>query len=94
VFEERIVRADGVERTLLSQGRVIPGPDGSAEALVGVCHDVTERAKVERALGTSERRMRAIMDNTPSMISVKDLDGRYLMSNAESERVVNLPEGG
>ncbi len=94
VFEERIVRADGVERTLLSQGRVIPGPDGSAEALVGVCHDVTERAKVEQALGASERRMRAIMDNTPSMITVKDLDGRYLMSNAESERVVDLPEGG
>jgi PAS domain S-box-containing protein len=93
VFEERIVRADGAERILLSQGRVIAGPDGSAEALVGVCHDVTERAKVEHALGTSERRMRAIIDNTPSAISVKDLEGRYLMSNAEAERVAGLSDG-
>ena len=90
-FEERIIRADGMERTLLSQGRVIAGPDGSAQALVGVCHDVTDRAKVEQALGASERRMRAIIDNTPSLISVKDLDGRYLMSNAESERVLGTP---
>jgi PAS domain S-box-containing protein len=90
-FEERITRADGAERTLLSQGRVIAGPGGAAQALVGVCHDVTDRAKVEQALGASERRMRAIIDNTPSLISVKDLDGRYLMSNAESERVLGTP---
>ncbi|HEY5318507.1 MAG TPA: EAL domain-containing protein [Solirubrobacteraceae bacterium] len=91
VFEERIRRADGEERVLLSRGRAIVGPDGAAEALVGVCHDVTDRAKIERALGASERRMRAIIDNTPSLISVKDLTGRYLMSNAESGRVLGMP---
>lgn len=90
VFEERIRRADGAVRMLLSQGRAIPGPDGYAEAVVGVCHDVTERAEIERALGASERRMRAIIDNTPSLISVKDLTGRYLMSNAESGRVLGM----
>jgi PAS domain S-box-containing protein len=94
VFEERIVRADGAERTLVSQGRVIVDAEGVAAVLVGVCHDVTERATVERALGTSERRMRAIIDNTPSLITVKDLDGRYLMSNAEAERMVGLAPGG
>ena len=54
-FEERIVRPDGSVRTLLSQGRAIPGPDGTAAALVGVCHDVTDRAAAEHALGASER---------------------------------------
>ena len=90
VFEERIRRADGEERKLISKGRVILGPDGSARALVGVCHDVTDRTRAEQALGASERRMRAIVDNTPSMITVKDLEGRYLMGNAESERVLGL----
>ena len=88
VFEERILRADGGERVLLSQGRVLAGLDGSVEALVGVCHDVTERANIERELGSSERRMRAIIDNTPSIISVKDLSGRYLMTNAEAGRLL------
>lgn len=89
-FEERIQRADGEVRKLVSKGRVIVGPNGSAQAMVGVCHDVTQRAKAEEALGASERRMRAIVDNTPSMITVKDLQGRYLMGNAEAEKVAGL----
>ena len=89
-FEERIVRPDGSTRTLLSQGRAIPGEDGRAVALVGVCHDVTERAAAERALGASERRMRAIVDNSPSAVAVKDLDGRYRMTNAECGRVLGV----
>ena len=89
-FEERIVRADGHERVLLSQGRPIPGGDGRATALVGVCHDITERVEAQRALGHSERRIRAIIDNSPSMVAVKDLDGRYLMSNAETANVLGI----
>lgn len=93
VFRHRIIRVDGVERVLLSQGRVIPGPDGTAETVVGVCHDVSDRARVEQALGLSRRRLRAIVDNTPSMISVKDLEGRYLMANEEFEQVVGQSSG-
>jgi PAS domain S-box-containing protein len=87
VFEERIIRADGRERVLLAQGHVVAGPDGAATAAVGVCHDVTERAEAQRTLGLSERRMRAIIDNTPSIVAVKDLQGRYLMTNAECGRI-------
>jgi PAS domain S-box-containing protein len=91
VFEERIIRADGRERVLLSQGHAVAGPDGAPTALVGVCHDVTERAEAQRTIGLSERRMRAIIDNTPSIVAVKDLQGRYLMTNAECGRVVGAP---
>lgn len=90
VFEERVVRADGIERLLLSQGRPLPGPDGRVTALVGVCHDVTERVVAQQALGRSEARMQAILDHSPSMIAVKDLDGRYLMSNAETGRILAM----
>jgi PAS domain S-box-containing protein len=90
VWEERIIRADGKERVLLSQGRPIPGPDARATALVGICHDVTDRVEAQRALGHSERRMRAIIDSTPSIVAVKDLNGRYLMSNAEIGRLLGV----
>jgi PAS domain S-box-containing protein len=93
VFEERIVRGDGEQRVLLSQGRALAGPDGIATALVGVCHDVTSRVEAERALGHSDRRMRAIIDYTPSIVAVKDLDGRYLMTNAETCRVLGASPG-
>jgi PAS domain S-box-containing protein len=89
-FEERIVRADGEVRVLLSQGHVLADAAGRAATLIGVCHDVTERVEAARALGHSERRMRAIIDNTPSIVAVKDLNGHYLMANAESGRVVGM----
>ena len=90
-FEHRIVRAGGEERTLYCHGCVVSGTDGSATALIGVCHDETERSRTERALGLSRRRMRAIIDHLPSLVSVKDLDGRYMLANAESGRVLDLP---
>ena len=90
VFNERIVRPDGEERVLLSQGRPIVGVDGEVAALVGVCHDVTDRAAIEQALGASERRIHAIIDQTPAIITVKDLAGRYLMVNAEAGRVFGI----
>jgi PAS domain S-box-containing protein len=91
VFEERILRADGQQRVLLSQGRAIAGTDGAAKAVIGICHDVTARVEAERALGLSEERMRAIIDNTPSIIAVKDLAGRYVMTNAECGRILGTP---
>lgn len=91
VFEEHITRADGLERVLHSQGRVIEDAQGNVKALVGICHDVTDRATAERELGRSERRMRAVVDNTPSAIAVKDLEGRYLLANAEAGRLLGIP---
>lgn len=90
IFEERVLWPDGTERILLSEGRVVADEEGRASAVVGVCSDITERVRAERALGTSERRMRAIVDNSPSMIAVKDLEGRYRMANAQSGRLVGL----
>ena len=91
VFKERIFRPDGEERVLLSQGRPVVGQDGAVEALVGVCHDITEREAMERRLGASERRINAIIDQTPSIVTVKDLEGRYLMVNLEASRVFGIP---
>jgi PAS domain S-box-containing protein len=90
IFEERIYRPDGSERVLLSEGRPLIGADGLVRVLVGVCHDVTERVEAQRALGLSERRMRAILDNIPSLVAVKNLEGRYVMSNAEGARLAGI----
>ncbi len=66
------------------------GRDGFAAGLVGVCHDMTDRERAERALGLSERRMRSILDHTPSLITVTDLDGRYVMANDECGRLAGM----
>ena len=47
---------------------------------------VTERAKATAALRESERRVRAIIDNTPSAIYLKDTDGRITLANVSAAR--------
>jgi PAS domain S-box-containing protein len=90
-FEAALVRPDGTELRLMSEGRALVGSDGKPNAIVGVSHDVTQRVRAEEALGVSEQRMRAVLDNSPSAIKVRDLEGRYVMANAEAGRLLDMP---
>ena len=70
------------------------GPRAStstAERVYGAARDVTERRRDEIALSESEARLRAIMKYSPSVIFVKDLEGRYLLVNDEFARAVGHP---
>lgn len=64
-----------------------------AEADVRRLNAELEQRVVERtaALAESERRLRAILDHSPAMISLKDTSGRYLVSNREFDRIAALP---
>jgi PAS domain S-box-containing protein len=64
-----------------------------AEADVRRLNAELEQRVVERtaALAESERRLRAILDHSPAMISLKDTAGRYIVSNREFELVAALP---
>src|SRR5260221_10962857 len=46
----------------------------------------SDRRKAEEALRASEERLQDIVDNTTAVISVKDLELRYLLVNREDER--------
>jgi PAS domain S-box-containing protein len=49
--------------------------------------DITDRKRTEKALRESEARLKAIMDNSPAMIFLKDTQGRYLHFNRQFEKV-------
>ncbi|HLZ35045.1 MAG TPA: PAS domain S-box protein [Nitrospira sp.] len=44
-----------------------------------------ERQRAEQALGESEARLRAILDNSPNLVFLKDTQGRYLDVNRQFE---------
>jgi PAS domain S-box-containing protein len=67
------------------------GEGGEVRGLLGFAVEITERRLAEDALRESQRRLQAILDNAPSVIYVKDLEGRFQLVNRSFERVVNLP---
>ena len=52
--------------------------------------DSTDRKRAEEKLRESEARLRAILDNSPGMVFLKDVDGRYLHVNRQFERAFHM----
>ncbi|WP_394778063.1 PAS domain S-box protein [Undibacterium sp.] len=61
---------------------------GALETMV----DINERKVAELALRESEFRLRAFIDNTPSIVYMKTLDGRYVMVNDKFRRMFNATD--
>jgi PAS domain-containing protein len=65
---------------------LVPATGRTAPFFSAVIVDITERKLAEEALSESEQRLQDIIDNTSSIIFVKDLELRYLLMNREYER--------
>ncbi len=50
--------------------------------------DVTAREKAEEGLRRSQQQLKAIIDNSPALIHLKDLEGRYLLVNRYYAEVI------
>ena len=68
--------------------------DAGGEILrsIAILVDVTERRRAEIELRFSEARLRALADNSPLIIFMKDLAGRYVVVNREFIRHHSHPE--
>jgi PAS domain S-box-containing protein len=56
--------------------------------------EVHERKRIEVSFRDGEQRLKAIMDNSPASIYLKDPQGRYIMGNKALEAVVRALPGG
>jgi len=62
--------------------RLLDAADGKGNALTEAQKgDDLERRLIEQARQETEERLRAILDNTPAVVFMKDLQGRYLLVN-------------
>lgn len=80
--EYRIVRPDGAIRWVWDRGFPVQDNAGKVTSYAGIAQDITERKLAEDLLRESEAHQRAILDNSPYLIWLKDTDGRYLKVNA------------
>ena len=85
-FETVRYRKDGRPVRVIAAGSPIM-IDGTLGGVVAMYTDITALKQAESALRRNERRLRRIIDIVPSLISVKNAEGRFLMANkATAER--------
>ncbi|MFI5400002.1 MAG: PAS domain-containing protein [SAR324 cluster bacterium] len=59
---------------------------GQIDGLVAISLDITEQARAEEALRTSQTLLQTVFDNAPVGIVLKDPQGRYVLVNREVAR--------
>lgn len=89
------------ERQLLAgDGRIVKtmlhaAPESDADGRVigtrGIFMDITDRVQAEAKLRRLTEQLQGIMQFSPSLISIFDLEGRYLLVNSAFEPVLGLP---
>jgi PAS domain S-box-containing protein len=102
---DRSVMADGRTRTRevevdTAHGRRVflttRGPlraaDGTITGVFGVSRDITERKRAEEGLRDRELKLQAIVMHSPSALSLKDREGRYVLANPNLQRILRCGE--
>jgi PAS domain S-box-containing protein len=80
--EYRITRHDGVARTMLLQGEIVPDADGRAAGLRGGALDVTEQREAEHERLEAASLLRRGFDEAPiGMVMLDPADGRFVEVN-------------
>jgi PAS domain S-box-containing protein len=92
-LETERIRKDGQRIDVLVSAAPVRDGRGRVTGVATIERDVTERKRVERARRTSEARLQAIIDNSPVVLFIKDLEGRYfLVNNSYVELFDTTPE--
>jgi PAS domain S-box-containing protein len=103
-FQTRIVRPDGTERVIVSEGRALAA-DGRARRIVGTLQDITARIRAEeervRLLALAEERswLRTVIERSPvGILLFEGRDAPRLLANRRAEellgRAVPAPRPG
>ncbi len=90
VAEEMFYRRPGQAGGTWLQVSAQPLKDehGVQQGGVVVFRDTTERKRAEAALRRTEQRLQAFLDNTPAIIFLKDVQGRYLLANRACQAIL------
>ncbi len=79
--EEPMDSASGITRWNLATKVPLRDSQGNIIGIVGVGRDITERKRAEAALERERGLLRALIQNIPNEISVKDTRGRIILAN-------------
>ncbi len=78
--------SDGTPLWTLVSTRVILDDHAGFKGALGIITDITERKRVENNLKASEELLRMLVESTDDIVTMQDLDGRYLYFNGPASR--------
>ncbi|MEP4078059.1 PAS domain-containing protein [Haloferula sp.] len=81
---------DGEVRNMVTTKVPLLDQDGRSWGIVGMDRDVTEARRARQVLIETEQRLQELMDNSPAVVYLKDMDGRYLMINRGYEELFGI----
>jgi PAS domain S-box-containing protein len=75
------------------QGRFIDSNDVNGGS-IWITIDITKEQETRRLLEEQKNLLQAFIQNSPSVVFIKDLNGRYILCNRVYENLFHLPPGG
>jgi PAS domain S-box-containing protein len=91
-LDYRIVLPDASFKYVHAIGTPVFNKSGDILEFVGTTLDITERKRAEQELRQAQERIRAILENSPNLIFLKDTEGQYLLVNREFERALRVSQ--
>ena len=77
-----LISRDGTEYQIADSAAPIRNPDDDeVQGIVLVFNDVSEQYKLRQAISESKKNLQNIMDHSPAIIYVKDIEGRFTFVN-------------
>ncbi len=87
----RVRGASGDYRAVLNHGTPRFEPDGKFLGFMGCSVDIEDIRRAEAEREKTEARLKVMMNNTPAIAYIKDLEGRYQFVNKSYEEFMKLP---
>ncbi len=86
--ECRVKRNDGTYAYIHDRGFVIRNEDGKAIKMMGATQDITQRKEAEIKLANSEKRFRALIENSSDGLIIVDASGSTLDISPSAQRIL------
>lgn len=91
IIEHDLALSDGTH-TFISMKFPLKDSSGAVYAVGGIVTDITDRERAEEALRVREEQLQSILDNSPTGIFIKDLEGRFLRASRYCAQTFGLTE--
>ncbi len=91
-FESQVRRRDGAIIWITENARAVRDERGKLLYYEGTVEEITDRKRAQDELARERNMLRTVIDAWPDIIYVKNLEGRYVLSNRAHTRNLGMTE--